>query len=220
MKKDIIAFIPARAGSKRIKNKNLRKIEGQSLVAITIKTAIDSKVFKEIYLSSNSNKILSEGKKLKINTVERDEKYSDNKVTMDKTLLDFIIKNKIKNSYIVILQPTSPLRTTQTIKSFVNYSINKKLKKCLTVSIMQEQIGILGKYFRPLHNYGIRNSQSRIKYIFENSLMYFLDVKHFLKTKNIYDKNWSYFITNKYESIDINDIEDYKFTKKINNENK
>ena len=219
MKNNVIAFIPARAGSKRIKNKNLKKINGNSLIKITIKQAIKSRIFKKIYLSSDSNKILNEGKKSKINYIKREKKFANDKPKMESTLYNFLIKKKIKKNYIVILQPTSPLRTPETIKKFVNYCIKKKLKKCLTVSIMQDQISLYKKYFIPLHNYGIRRSQNRRKYIYENSLLYFLDVKNFLKTKTIYTKKWPYFVTNRYESLDINDIDDYNFLKKLKNEN-
>ena len=42
-----------------------------------------------------------------------------------------------------------------------------------------------------------------------------MNIKHFLKTKTLYDKNWPYYITNKHESLDINDLEDLKIVKKI-----
>ena len=218
MKNNVIAFIPARAGSKRIKNKNLKKINGNSLIDITIKQAIRSQVFKKIYLSSDSKKILNEGKKFGINCVKRKSEFSNDQTTMESTLHNFLINEKINANYIVILQPTSPLRETKTIKKFLSFCIKEKLKNCLTVSIIQDQISFHNKYFIPLHNYGIRRSQNRNKYIYENSLLYFLEVKNFLKTKTIYKKKWPYFVTNRYESLDINDINDYNFLKKIKNE--
>ena len=56
MKKNTIAFIPARSGSKRIKAKNLQKINGKSLVFLTAKQALNTKIFQDIYLSSDSKK--------------------------------------------------------------------------------------------------------------------------------------------------------------------
>ena len=57
MRNNLIAFIPARKGSKSIKNKNLKLINKKTLVEITIDQAIKSKIFKKIILSSDSNKI-------------------------------------------------------------------------------------------------------------------------------------------------------------------
>ena len=62
---NLIAFIPARKGSKSIKNKNLKLINKKSLVEITIDQAIKSKIFKRVILSSDSKKILEIGKKKK-----------------------------------------------------------------------------------------------------------------------------------------------------------
>ena len=65
MNNNLIAFIPARKGSKSIKNKNLKLINKKSLVEITIDQAIKSKIFKRVILSSDSKKILEIGKKKK-----------------------------------------------------------------------------------------------------------------------------------------------------------
>ena len=60
----VICTICARGGSKGLKNKNLIKLNGNSLTRISIKQAIKSNLFDEIVLSSDSNKILFEAKKL------------------------------------------------------------------------------------------------------------------------------------------------------------
>ena len=59
----IFAFIFARGGSKGLKNKNLKVFDGETLVGRTINQAKKSKLFKKVILSSDSNKILTEGKK-------------------------------------------------------------------------------------------------------------------------------------------------------------
>ena len=59
-----IAIIPARGGSKRIKNKNIKKFHGKPIISYTIKCAIDSKVFDKIIVSSDNRKILNIAKNL------------------------------------------------------------------------------------------------------------------------------------------------------------
>ena len=59
----VLAVIPARGGSKDIKNKNLLKIEKKSLVSIAISKAKKSKYISKIALTSDDEKILKEGKK-------------------------------------------------------------------------------------------------------------------------------------------------------------
>ena len=215
MKKNLIAFIPARSGSKRIKNKNLQKIKGKSLVYITIEQAVNSKIFDQVYLSSDSDKILKEGKKFPITSVKRSKKKSTDQSTMEEVLIDFLKSKKIQAENLILLQPTSPLRYTGTIKKFLKFCIKKKLKKCLTVSVIKDQISLKKQNFSSLYDYNIRWTQNRRSFLYENSLLYFVNIKHFLKTKTLYDKNWPYYITNKYESLDINDLEDLKIVKKI-----
>ena len=215
MKKNLIAFIPARSGSKRIKNKNLQKIKGKSLVYITIEQAVNSKIFDQVYLSSDSDKILKEGKKFPITSVKRSKKKSTDQSTMEEVLIDFLKSKKIQAENLILLQPTSPLRSTGTIKKFLKFCLKKKLKKCLTVSEIKDQISLKKQNFSSLYDYNIRRTQNRRSFLYENSLLYFVNIKHFLKTKTLYDKNWPYYITNKHESLDINDLEDLKIVKKI-----
>jgi CMP-N,N'-diacetyllegionaminic acid synthase len=215
MKKKLIAFIPARSGSKRIINKNLQKINGKSLVYITIEQAINSKIFDQVYLSSDSDRILKEGKKFSINSIKRSKKQSTDLSTMEEVLIDFIKSKKIKAENLILLQPTSPLRSTKTIRNFSKFCLEKKLKKCLTASEINDQISLKKKYFSSLYDYNIRRTQDRRSFLYENSLLYFVNIKYFLKTKSLYDKNWPYYITNKYESLDINTLEDLKIAKKI-----
>ena len=59
-------------------------------------------------------------------------------------------------------------------------------------------------------------SQDRKPFLYENSLIYFVSMEFFKKHKKIYPKrNWNFFITDKYESLDINDKVDYEIVKKI-----
>jgi len=53
---NIIAFIPARSGSSRLKNKNIKLLNGEPLIYWTVKSAIKSKVFNKIIFSSDSKK--------------------------------------------------------------------------------------------------------------------------------------------------------------------
>ena len=58
-----ICLIPARSGSKRLKNKNIKNFFGNPIIAYTIKTEIKSKLFDEVIVSTDSNKYISIAKK-------------------------------------------------------------------------------------------------------------------------------------------------------------
>ena len=59
LKLNRLAIIPARGGSKRIKNKNLVEFNGQPIIQYTINNAKKSKLFNKIHVSTDSNKIIN-----------------------------------------------------------------------------------------------------------------------------------------------------------------
>ena len=215
-KKKILCFVPARKGSKRLVNKNLKKINGKSLIEITILQAIKSKIFEDIILSSDSRKILKIGKKLNITCIERSKKNSNSLATTDSALLESLLKYNKEYDYIVLLQVTSPLRKLSTIKSFINYCLKNKLQNCLTVTEITENIAHPNKrYFFPLKKKRQR-TQDKKPYLIENGLIYFFSKYQFLKNKRIFFREkWNVFVTDKYESIDINTKKDYIICKKL-----
>jgi CMP-N,N'-diacetyllegionaminic acid synthase len=215
-KKKILCFIPARKRSHRLINKNLKKINGKSLVEITILQAIKSKIFEDIILSSDSKKILRVGKKFNITCFQRSKKNSNNKSTTDSALLETLSKYNGEYDYIVLLQVTSPLRKLSTIKSFINFCLKNKIQNCLTVNEINDNVSYPNKsYFLPLKKKRQR-TQDKKPYLIENGLIYFFSKYEFLKHKRIFSgKKWNIFVTNKYESIDINSKNDYMVCKKL-----
>lgn len=219
MYKDLICFIPARSGSSRLKNKNLRKIKNETLVDITIKQALKARIFKKknIVLSSNSNKILKIGCKYGIKCVKRSEKNSRTFSKVEESIKEFINHNmNIQYNGIVLLQVTSPLRKVSTLKKFTNHCLKKKLEHCLTVSKIYGNISKYSNKFFNSMNQTREMTQLMKPFLYENSLIYFVSKTFFSRNKKVYPKDkWNYFETNKYESIDINDIEDLIVCKKL-----
>lgn len=219
-KSKTICFIPAREGSSRLKNKNLKKINNKTLTEITINQAKKTKIFSDIILSTDSNKIFNIGKKLSVTCMKRSKINSRNNSTTDAALKETISKLKENYENIVILQVTSPLRKIATIKKFVNHCIKNKLNHCLTVSEIHDNLSSYNnKYFKPLNK--VRKlSQNRKPFLYENGSIYFISRNRFAISFKIYPKkNWNYYLTNKYESLDINDINDFNVCKFLLNKN-
>ena len=114
MKNEILTIIPARSGSKGVKNKNIKLINGKPLIYWTIKEAKKSKL-SQIIVSTDSKKILRISKKFGADVpFLRPKKISKDNTEMTDVLkhaLNFFYKKKKYFKYIMILQPTSPLRT-------------------------------------------------------------------------------------------------------------
>jgi len=64
----ILAVIPARAGSKRIKNKNIKKFFGKPIISYSISQALKSKIFDKIIVSTDSDKIANISERYDVNT--------------------------------------------------------------------------------------------------------------------------------------------------------
>ena len=92
----IIGFIPAKKNSKDLKNKNLKKINNLSLFEIAILAAKKSKLIDQVYISSDSEKILKKSKKFNINIIKRKKILSTYSSSANAVILDFI-KYKLKN---------------------------------------------------------------------------------------------------------------------------
>jgi CMP-N,N'-diacetyllegionaminic acid synthase len=115
-----IALIPARSGSKRLPGKNVKELRGVPLIAYTISSALQSNLFDEVIVSTDSDEIAEIAIKwgASVPTLRPSEYASDlsadiewvlhcveNMITTPKSLIDCI----------AILRPTSPLRTAETI---------------------------------------------------------------------------------------------------------
>ena len=131
-------------------------------------------------------------------------------------MLEVLMTKKFKNYQgIILLQPTSPLRKVETIRKFAKYCTKNKLDHCLTVNKVFGNLGSWSsKYFNPINKKRLM-TQFIKPFLYENSLAYFVSKKFFLKRKKYIQKNWFYYVTDKYESLDINDINDYKICQKL-----
>lgn len=139
-KKSFLAIIPARGGSKSIKNKNLYLIKKKPLIYYTIKSAINSKFLNTILLSTDSIKIANYVKKfskIKIPFL-RPKKLAGDKVltlpVLKYTLLRYEKTLKKKFDFVVLLQPTSPLRTSKDIDNSIKLLNKKKTDSLISVT--------------------------------------------------------------------------------------
>lgn len=135
----IFAIIPARSGSKSIKNKNIRKIFGKPLLAHSIEIAKKSKLIQRVFVSSDSKKILNISNKYGAETILRPKKISkDNSIDFE-YLNHFINKTKPKGkTLIVILRPTAPIRNLKTIENAIKSFYKSNFDSLRSVSVAEQ----------------------------------------------------------------------------------
>jgi len=220
-----VAVIPARKGSKTIKNKNLTIIKKKPLIEYTFNEVKKSKLKKESYVLTDSKKIKKIAKKYHVNNDYIRPKFlSSNKTSLLATIKHFVkwILKKKKIDYVVILQPTSPLRNFRDINNAILHLKKKKLKSLFSISESLEHpyetISINKKtwsYVVPKAKLYYRRQDFDLNSYFINGAIYIVNVNLILKNK-MHDKfKHGFYKMPKIRSFDINDKEEIEITKKI-----
>lgn len=150
------AFIPARSGSKGIKNKNIVKLGNYPLIAYSIKVALKVKKIKKVIVSTDSKKYIRISKKYGCKHFHlRSNKNSGDKSSEFSVFKEYIFdqssKNKNLPKYFVHLRPTTPIRKISTISKGIKYFLKneKKISSMRSVSLMSEPAY---RYFRIFNN--------------------------------------------------------------------
>lgn len=124
---NIHSLIPARSGSKRFKNKNKFKFLGQPLFLWSVNASIKSKLVNKTVVSTDDEQIINICKKKNINYIDRPKNISSDKSSSFSVLKHYYdsCHENDKPDYLVLLQPTSPLRE----KNLIDNCLNKILEK-------------------------------------------------------------------------------------------
>ena len=131
MKKKIIAMIPARIGSKRLKKKNLVLINNKPLINYAIDAAKKSRIFSKIVLNSDHKIFKKIADRNKISFYLRPKYLGNSKTKSDDVVNDFI--SRYESDICVWVNPISPLQTADEIKSIIKYFQKNKLNSLITV---------------------------------------------------------------------------------------
>ena len=214
-----LGLIPARGGSKGVKNKNIYPLGGKPLIQHTIESAKKSKLLDEVNVSSDSQKIIDISKSLgAISYYKRPSFLSNDKAGAIGVILHHI--NWLKNNNVIVenivyLQPTSPIRSSTLIDDAIKkFEFNKSnslvtLSECSqhpyeTVSIINNKI----KKFPKEKEYVRR--QDFPKFLFITGSIYIYKVESILKHKLIINNDTDYFVTSVEEGLDIDNLLDFK----------
>ena len=206
-----ICLIPARSGSKRIKNKNIKLFFGKPMIAFAIENAKKTKLFDKIIVSTDSKKIAKISSRYGAEIpFFRPKKLADDK-TVDKTVINHFLKNfKQRISYLCYLYPNSPLLKTSTIVKSFNQISKKNYQQLITICKNKSDPN---RVFKLEKNNVVKILKKRKKYSKKSN--FFNDAGQcywFNLNKNVKKKILGFPIS-KYEGIDINTYEDLKLVK-------
>ena len=215
----LVYIILARKGSKRLKNKNLKKINNKTLTERTIEFSKKISNLNKIILSTDSKKIRNLGIKNKLNVPYlRPKKISESKTSSYLSALhaiNYYEKTVGKIDAIVLLQPTTPYRSTKTFRKILSLFLRDASKPLISV----KKINLTSnKFFIKKKNFFTKyQNNNSIKDVYIPNGAYFLITKKLLKkNKSFVSKKINVFeIKNIRENIDIDSIADLKLARKF-----
>ena len=215
-----IAIIPARSGSKGIVDKNIKLLAGKPLLSYSIEAALQSEIFDTVMVSTDSEKYaeISREYGAEVPFLRSERTSSDTASSwdaVDEVLNNYRLQGKSFDA-LMLLQPTSPLRTADNIREAYEemrrLNANSVISLCemehspLQSNILPENHS-LDEFVRPSSK-GKRRQDLNTYYRF-NGAIYLVNVAYFLESHDIFRERSYAYIMNRRDSIDIDDELDF-----------
>lgn len=219
--KRVIAIIPARGGSKRLPRKNVLPLAGKPLIMWSIEAALASKYIDKIIVSTDDTEIadISRAAGASVPFLRPAELASDTASSADVVIhaLDYLESQEEYYDYIVLLQPTSPLRTSADINVALELCIEKDANSIISVcetdhSPLWENtlppdhsmVGFINENITKLR------SQDLPTYYRINGAIYICKTEKLLKERTFFINKHIYaYVMSKLDSVDIDDKIDF-----------
>lgn len=217
--KNIVAIIPARAGSKGLKNKNIIDLCGKPLMAYSIEAALKAEVFSRVIVSTDSERYAEIAKDYGAEVMMRDEELASDTATTY-MVVENILKKMGDIDYFILLQPTSPLRNEEHIREAVQLFEEKLEKFDFLASVKEaEHASVL---VRPIEedmslkhfdtDFSTYRRQGYKEYS-PNGAIFIAKPDAYLEQKHFFGERSVGYIMDKYSSADIDDQIDYELAK-------
>ena len=210
----VLAVITARGGSKRVPQKNLRKLGKRSLLERTVEASLGSSIVDRTVLSSDCPKIMKDAVRCgcEVPFIRPSELATDGAMSED--VLAHAINNLPFFDWVLLLQPSSPFRTSDDIDLAFELTEKFNRNSCVGVTKIQSGTDLDQKYFfhgdvfaPTSHENGFFEQNYREVFIL-NGAIYLIRTSHFLRTKKLVDANTIGIQMSAKKSLDIDTFDD------------
>ena len=225
--KKILAIIPARGGSKGLPGKNIKPLCGKPLIGWSIEQAQASEYIDEIFVSTDSREIATVAERygIKVHFLRPSELATDTSPSSAFVLhtIDYYRNKGQEFDYILLLEPTSPLRDVDDINIAIEQLLNHNTAKSIVgvskveathpaflVNISKE--GLLKPYLEEMKV--LRRQELNDLYFFEGSL-YLSETNYYIKAESFYHNLTLPYVVPKYKSYEVDDIVDFYIIEKL-----
>lgn len=219
---NILAVIPARGGSKGLPGKNIITLAGKPLIAWTLEVALASKYIDKIFVSTDSLEIANVVKEYVVDVpfLRPAELATDTATTYSvvKHVLNYYENINQSFDYLILLEPTSPLREVKDVDEAIELLLDNRDKADSVVSIseviathpffdvMMDKQGRLLPYTQDFS--GMMRRQDIPKLYFLEGTIYASDTKEYLARKGFCHDRTLGFIVPKWKSFEVDDMVD------------
>ena len=215
--KTFLAIIPARGGSKRLPRKNILDLAGKPLIAWSIESALKSKYIGKVIVSSDDDEILQISQNFGADLIKRPQELATD-ISASFDAIKHTINETQLYDYIVLLQPTSPLRNNTHIDEAIQTLIRKGADAIISVCEMDHsplwsntlpEDGSMSHFIR--EEVKNKRSQDLDDYYRLNGAIYICKTDLLLKEETFFIKENIYaYKMDRKSSIDIDEKIDFK----------
>ena len=221
---EIAIIIPARKGSKGIKNKNLKKLNKKPLIYYVINACLNSKINKRIFVSTDSNKIANYASSLGVEIIPRPKHLGNDKVIIDDVInhaYKFLEKSLHYNpNYFLTVQPTCPLITNLDIsKALKILKKNNKTDTIISVTL-EPHLFWIEKKNKLVKIYKNRVNRQQLPKMYKEIGLIIGCTNKQLKKGTRFGKNIEFLEIPNERSIDIDNLNDFKLCELIMQRNR
>lgn len=220
--KRVLAVIPARGGSKGIPRKNIKNLSGKPLIGWTIDAAKSSKYIDRLILSSEDDEIIKTAQDLGCEVpFKRPFELAKDKTHGIKPILH-ALEQSPGYDYVMMLQPTSPLRLTDDIDECIEKIIDEKAKSCVSICEPSKSpywmynINLKSELSPILPEFSLIPRRQDLPSVYAlNGAIYIAEVNWLQNNRNFISKETIGYIMPQERSFDIDTILDFEICEHI-----
>lgn len=210
----VLGVVPARGGSKGVPRKNIRPLAGEPLIGYTLRSARQVGAIDLLVVSTDDDEIASVSQDYGVRVVQRPASLASDTAPTEAALLqvlDVLEAEGQRFDLILVLEPTSPFRSAETITRAIAACIDGTAPSVLAVRETRENIGFIRDgCFRPVVPGAPRRRQERQPLFVESSTIYACRVDYLRRTGTLVAEDWGALVVPEIEAADINTEDDFQ----------
>ncbi len=223
----ILAVVPARCGSKGFPNKNIAKIEGKTLLELAVNVGLKCNIIDKVYVSTDCTEYENIAIKAGASSLGlRPKEFASDTAKSIDVIVDILNKIEDKYDYLVLLQPTSPIRKPEDIENMIKLVEENSVDAAVSVCEFEEphpyklkitdEKGLIKPFIEGTTSEVPRQSLPKVYAL--NGAIYVCKVDVILEDKTFLPKNTlPYKMT---QNINIDSEEDFIFLEAMVKKNK